>query len=538
MKNLIVTISFGLITASAQSMVWQSDGTPQNIQFIHDNQATDGDTITLPAGAFTWSTHVTITKGITIQGLTTVNSDTGVCDDQTKLVDNLNPNYPGGEGYFHCTANAVQNLRITGLTFTGTGGTNTTKYNGAVRVGGNSTTVRFDHLHFDNLYHSNYVAIYGTICGVSDHVVESNLHGQWGQNRCFNGAGAGGFGDEVFAQPAGYGGPDFFFFEDWYADNRNSAPFSAAGGWDANNGGKYVVRHSQLWNIEILCHGTEGSREHGGRAYEIYNCAFHFNYYTGLDGVRSGTMLAHDNTYDGVKPVGFGLQTYRLLYGYGNTWKGATGANDWDYNVTEADGTHIDGHPSYRFETGSVTGWTNSGGNGTLTDGSKNWTAHRWRGYEVSRPSDGRTWAINDNTATTLSTVQWGDGCCIQNFANGDTYEIRKVLMANDQPGLGAGDLVSGPTPTPHWRHQVREGCYTWNNVYTPDGSHINWNPHVNAGVNGQLVEGLDYFSDTPMPGYTPYCYPHPLVSGVPCALGTPTPTPTPTETPTPTSTP
>ena len=52
MKNLIVTISFGLITASAQSMVWQSDGTPQNIQFIHDNRAVDGDTITLPAGTF------------------------------------------------------------------------------------------------------------------------------------------------------------------------------------------------------------------------------------------------------------------------------------------------------------------------------------------------------------------------------------------------------------------------------------------------------------------------------------------------------
>jgi len=68
MKSLIVTISFGLITASAQSMVWQSDGTPQNIQFLHDNSAQDGDTITLPAGTFNWSVPLKVSKGVTILG--------------------------------------------------------------------------------------------------------------------------------------------------------------------------------------------------------------------------------------------------------------------------------------------------------------------------------------------------------------------------------------------------------------------------------------------------------------------------------------
>ena len=48
--------------------VWNSDGTPQNIQQIHDTQAQNGDTITIPAGTFTWSTGITITKAITLQG--------------------------------------------------------------------------------------------------------------------------------------------------------------------------------------------------------------------------------------------------------------------------------------------------------------------------------------------------------------------------------------------------------------------------------------------------------------------------------------
>src|SRR5207244_7725578 len=47
--------------------------------------AADGDTITVPAGTAAWTSALTITKGITIQGRTTVNSDTGVCNDQTVL---------------------------------------------------------------------------------------------------------------------------------------------------------------------------------------------------------------------------------------------------------------------------------------------------------------------------------------------------------------------------------------------------------------------------------------------------------------------
>jgi hypothetical protein len=508
LSAVLAVLLFAASSVAQARMINAASPSPTDVRRAIASAA-DGDTVIVPAGTAAWTSALTITKSITIQGQTTVDSDSGTADDQTILVDNL-ARIPGGQGFFHCKTELGQSLRITGITFTGTGGLAESAYNGAIRVSGNSNQVRLDHLHFTNLYHTNYIAIYGNIRGVSDHVVEDNIPGQLGQQKVFNGAGSEGYGDEVWAQPAGYGGPDFFFFEDWYADNSGGAPFSANGGWDANIGGKFIIRHCHLYNIEILCHGTEGGRTRGGRAQEIYNNDYHWSYLTGMDGVRSGTLVVHDNTFDGIEPNGYGLQTYRMIFGYDGTWKGAHGTNPWDYNATEADGSHIDGHPPYLFASGTVSSAVNNP-TGTMTDSTKNWTPNQWNGYALRRPSDGATWRIAGNTNNTLNILQWGDPCCIQKWNVNDTYEIHKVLQALDQPGAGASDPISGANPTPKWLHQVREGCYSWNNIYTPNGHHINWRP-----ASPGLLEGRDYFSDTPLPGYTPYTYPHPLTKGLP----------------------
>src|SRR6266478_6347127 len=47
---------------------YASDGSVTSIQTIHGTLAVDGDTITLPAGTFTWTTTLTISKAITLQG--------------------------------------------------------------------------------------------------------------------------------------------------------------------------------------------------------------------------------------------------------------------------------------------------------------------------------------------------------------------------------------------------------------------------------------------------------------------------------------
>jgi hypothetical protein len=201
----------------------------------------------------------------------------------------------------------------------------------------------------------------------------------------------------------------------------------------------------------------------------------------------------HNNTYDSI-------------------WKGATGTNAWNYNVTEPNGTHVDGHPPYLFESGTATSVANgTGQDSTITDNTKNWTTNQWQNYEIRNPANGKTWLITGNNNHTLTLRQWGDGCCLQTWNVGETYEIHRCLQVLDQPGAGQSDLISGDNPTAFWPHQVREGCYSWNNVYTPNGHHINRSPSSPG-----LLEHRDYLSNTPMPGYTPYTYPHPLVSDEP----------------------
>ena len=63
-----LVVSLVLLACPAWATVWNSDGSATSVQTIHGTLAVDGDTITLPAGAFTWSTGVTITKAIHIAG--------------------------------------------------------------------------------------------------------------------------------------------------------------------------------------------------------------------------------------------------------------------------------------------------------------------------------------------------------------------------------------------------------------------------------------------------------------------------------------
>ena len=52
---------------SGATTTYNSDGSAASVQALQ-NGAANGDTITLPSGIFTWSTAVTISKAITLQG--------------------------------------------------------------------------------------------------------------------------------------------------------------------------------------------------------------------------------------------------------------------------------------------------------------------------------------------------------------------------------------------------------------------------------------------------------------------------------------
>ena len=261
-----------------------------------------------------------------------------------------------------------------------------------------------------------------------------------------------------------------------------------------------------------------------------------------MDGVRSGEYLIHDNTFTGVKPNGFGLGYYRGFYADpGTPWLGASGGNDWDVNVTEPDGTHIDGHPPYLFDSGTVTSGSENCGNALmfLTDSSKNWITNQWVGYTAVRPSDNVIGYILGNTSNTLTMMYYyPNGDCLSRWRLGNSYQIHKVLIGMDQPGRGEGDLLTGDNPPAAWPNQALEGSYSWNNIHSPGGEHVNFTPYFTTMQ--LLLPGRDYFNDTAKPGYAPYVYPHPLVSGAtptPTPIATVTPSASPTSSPTPTAT-
>ena len=75
---------------------------------------------------------------------------------------------------------------------------------------------------------------------------------------------------------------------------------------------------------------------------------------------RSGGVLVHDNIISGLhseNDIILGLRNYRETPARSySTWGIADGTSVWDVNATEADGTHVDGHPPYLFDSGTVTG--------------------------------------------------------------------------------------------------------------------------------------------------------------------------------------
>jgi len=203
----------------------------------------------------------------------------------------------------------------------------------------------------------------------------------------------------------------------------------------------------------------------------------------------------------------------------------------------------VDGHAPYTFATGTHIGPNVTSYHTEVVTVSGNpWTPNQWAGYTITNTNSASQYYlghgyISSNTTNTLTVaaVVITDEPPTLGFNTGDTFAIHKVLRIIDQPGSGAGDLIVGNPPGstnltgtswPHYPNQALEPLYSWNN--TLNGVNVNFE---HSDANNNLRENGDFYNNTPMPGYTPYVYPHPLVSGMP----TPTPTPTPTATPTPT---
>ena len=462
--------------------------------------AADGDIITIPGGTASWTRTLRVKKGITIQGAgvgSTIIKD-AVQSAAGPLLD--------------CTLAAGNLTRITGIEFQD-GGRTTNNLYGILKFTGSNTDgsrLRMDHCQFDDL---NGMIVVETVIGVIDHntIIQATKNGDSiiVHDTFWNG---GTFGDKSWLDDTHFGTDRFLFIEDnVFKNNGDGNP----GICDAYGGARFVVRHNQIFDRTVETHGTESNqRARGVRAVEVYS-----NTYSGSDRnrfvgkMRSGVILFHDNTITGYWTglTEFTLQAYRADDVFA-PWGGADGTSQWDVN-------------SGPFYSGTAT----AVGSFTVSVAGTPWTTNQWAGYTIRRDAGTATPGFAQIQSNTSNTITFAGGV-FHNlvFTVGDTFKIYKVLQALDQPGRAKGSLIRGDPPVKPagWNDQATEPCYAWNNV-------SGGTQQVGFGRGDLIIRpGEHYFNNTPMPGYTPYIYPHPLVnSGALPLLPSPAATPAATRT-------
>jgi hypothetical protein len=479
------------------------------------SSASDGDTVIVPAGTATWTNQLTINVGITLQAA-------GI--GQTIIIDGL------ASGMLVSVQLVPSKLtRITGIEFRdgGNRATPAGEGNGILHFQGSNTDgsrLRVDHCYFNQLNGSINTE---NVLGVFDHCTWDRAPNSGSTIYCKNNTWNGGtWGDASYSDQSYFGTDKFLFVEDCTINGGN---------FDIGYGGsRFVLRYCTM-NAnanglgKITTHGTETTgRRRSVRALEVYNNTFNaVGIQTGttvLGELRGGIMLLHDNTYKGwgsnSNQVKYTLTAYRLFGQSSQTFLPADGLQPWDVNDTTGgpnhNGLYYNGTAAANSNTTTLT---------VTVSGNPGWSTNQWVGYSIRNPSP-PTGDVNTSeiVASGSNTITWETGANTGNasgghnpvaFLAGDTVEIRKVLHVLDQPGRSRGSIIGGgltPNVPAGWapNDQVTEPCYSWNNT-TDYGGHVNFGaPDYTIRLNEH------YFNNTAMPGYTPFVYPHPLVSGVP----------------------
>lgn len=478
------------------------------------NSASNGDTVVLPSCPasqnVTWTSVVTISKNITLQGQGVDTSSTAITSaDKTVIYDDtFNGSNNAGQLF---TINTLANgaFRITGIAM-GYNGAKGMNWTGLIFMYTPSHLFRIDHDKFFGWANAGVGILAGDDPeGVIDHCT-FDTNGHYTQSiQVYDQSyeGVGSYGDNAWEQPDDWGTSKFLFIEDCtfkgiQTTNGSQPPSQAI---DSFDGARLVFRHNTVENYIVMGHGTDtDGRNRSLRAYEIYD-----NTFTNTTGypiwainLRGGTAVIWGNTYTGYS-VSVALSNYRKFY------------NEGPFSLCDGAGSFDQNDPTL-YDSGTAT----SSGSLTMTDTSKNWTPNQWVGYSLINTTNTSQLdhgsVILSNTANTITFSGTGGNGPNMVFNTGDGYQIRRAIACIDQPGRGAGAMITGTPPilqatgAAGWPQEALDPIYEWNDS-SPDGStKIN----IIATTSG-LEQGVDFYTSTQRPGYTPYTYPNPLASGL-----------------------
>ena len=418
--SILLTVTMGLPVQSRASIILGGTGSQTDVQKAVI-AAKPGDTVQLPAGVFVFTSTVSVTNGVSLQGA-------GI--DSTIIVDEVPRNQQHAQVFIFASV-TNQNVRFSGLTIRG-GTTNTSvNYNGCLAVYGTTRSFRVDHVKFSKPYALGIYAD-GHLYGVIDHCF-FDLIGNEGIQVYHNNWNEKDFGDGSWADSLYWGTEKAIYIEDNVFQNGNYNPAV-----DAYGGSRWVFRYNTVTNDYIGNHGTDSSQRYRSSRYcEVYNNTFY--------------------------------------------WPPTADNTPWPFAVYMRGGTGVIFSNSFLGKFTSMMALAN---------------------YRSTTNPDGYPWK------------PWGPAIGGTNAWDGNT-DINGYPCL-DQVGRGTGDLLSGSPATPvAWPHQISDPVYQWGNT-------LNGVPATSGAQQVVIQLNRDWFDGVPRPGYKPFVYPHPLVSG--SDLNRPTP--------------
>lgn len=453
----------------SSAYAWTKDGTVYSTNGSYSDvasaisNATDRDTVLIPAGAFTWPSTVVIQKNIVLQGEGGYpEANTTITSTATTAIS-LNSAKAGG-------------IRITGIKFNKTGGT-------IIDISAPVVDFRFDHLHFNFtnsggiLVNINYNSFTVPLQGLVD-----NCRFEYGRFYLLGQTQGTLWGFATWSNDTDLGGKTFLYVEDCVGYNWKDGP-RPMHIMDGNTGVGFVSRNNHFYGYYFEGHGIQQD-ERGLRKWEIYRTHLEADYneityrnQANAFYLRSGTGVIFQNEVRGFNKNHAYFYNYRWSSPRGSIGQ-CNGSSPYDNNENSAgylcldqlgagkdQSTRTVSNPYPRQEHQPIYVWGN-----TSNDAS----------YNVVSTSGTSAWAFN-------SWFQPDRDVFVQGYGS---------------VGIGSGVLASRPT-----------NCTTGQGYWATDQG--NWNKGTTGDWVGQ--QGVLYkcaSTDKWEIYYTPYEYPHPLRNG------------------------
>jgi Cys-rich repeat protein len=344
--------------------------------------------------------------------------------------------------------------------FTFTGGV---QYSPFVAIGGDSPAFRFHHVEFTNAAPLWAIIVQGPTVGVIDHC-------QMAGGDQFANIEAGDVSSAAWApwrKPITLGDGNAVYVEDTTVSGVTIV--------DGARGAQIVVRHNNVTDSWAgYVHGFDSGSSSSALRLEVYaNQVFYTSALAtvpNLGTARGGTGVWFDNTWTSAPNVFLNPIIDLALY------RTVNDSPSWP----ACDGTQ------YRMCSSIDKDWNGEATACTTDANCPAGATCKWRFCSASKT----------NLCAADADCPAGETC--SGYLDGSGPNGYPCM---NQPGFGP-NMKSMP-------------IYSWNNKVVggqnnPSGVAL-LDPQVGSG--GQLQENRDYFNGTPMPGYTPYTYPHPLTA-------------------------